>query len=246
VIDAVDRVIAQREGLERGFNRSLWLSVVGHLVVVGAAVAAPLLMPNTPKLRVAHGTIVPVPPGGGGTPSAPEPAPGPDPAPPQPPQAAPKPPPRVKKPPKKAPEPEKKGVAPLESKKRSRRRSSTASKAAGTSSQSPGLSLELPPGPGAPGGTDHYGDWYLASVQRKIWLLWNRQIRTGPRLAVRVSFAILADGSVEDVRVVRSSGAYLLDQAAQRAVLSAAPFGPLPKHYGTKRYEIHAQFRPTP
>jgi TonB family protein len=61
-----------------------------------------------------------------------------------------------------------------------------------------------------------------------------------------VSFTILANGSVEDVRVVQSSGASLLDFAAQRSVLSAAPFHPLPKEYGTNRYTIQAIFRPTP
>ncbi len=245
MIDPVDRVIAQREALERGFSRGLWLSVIGHLMVVGVAMAAPLLMPVTPKLRVAHGRIVPIPRGGGGSP-APEPASGPAPAAPQPPAPAPKPPPRVVKPPKKAPEPKKNGVAPLESKKRSRKRPAASRQTAGNSSQSPGLSLDLPPGAGAPGGTDHYGDWYLASVVRKIWLIWHRQIHSGHHRTIRVSFTILGDGSVENVRVVESSGAYMLDQAAQRAVLSAAPFGPLPKHYGTKRYEIRANFEPSP
>ena len=58
-------------------------------------------------------------------------------------------------------------------------------------------------------------------------------------------FTILADGSVTDVNVVQSSGATLLDLAAKRAVLSAAPFGPLPKDYGTNRNTIQALFKPT-
>jgi TonB family protein len=96
-----------------------------------------------------------------------------------------------------------------------------------------------------PDGTATGGDWYLATVQQKIWMLWQRQVQTGPQLAVRVSFTILADGRVQDVRVVQSSGVYLLDQAAQRAVVSAAPFGPLPKNYGTNRFTIHALFKPS-
>jgi len=33
--------------------------------------------------------------------------------------------------------------------------------------------------------------------------------------------------------------------AAKRAVLNAAPFGPLPRQYGTNRKTIQAVFRPT-
>jgi outer membrane biosynthesis protein TonB len=47
------------------------------------------------------------------------------------------------------------------------------------------------------------------------------------------------------VSVVQSSGATLLDLAAKRAVFSAAPFGPLPKDYGTNRKTIQALFKPT-
>jgi TonB family protein len=85
----------------------------------------------------------------------------------------------------------------------------------------------------------------LASVQRKIWMLWSQQVRTATAQQVTVSFTILADGSVNDVRVIQLSGVFLLDQAAQRAILNAAPFGPLPKDYGTNRLTIQAIFRPT-
>ena len=72
--------------------------------------------------------------------------------------------------------------------------------------------------------------------------------KTGFTQPITVSFTILADGSLEDgsVRLVQSSGVQLLDNAAQRAVFSAAPFGPLPKTYGTNRITIQALFQPTP
>jgi TonB family protein len=113
----------------------------------------------------------------------------------------------------------------------------------GRGSATPGIEFG-PAGPGVPGGADS-GDYYLASVQRKIWMLWMQQIKTGFARPVTVSFTILANGSVEDVRIVESSGASLLDMAAQRSVMSAAPFNPLPKDYGTNRYTIQAIFRPT-
>ena len=126
--------------------------------------------------------------------------------------------------------------------------SAGAAGATGTSSATPGVGLVGPAGPGVPNGTDPFGDWYLAGVQRKIWLIWTRQIKSNFSQQIVVSFTILGDGSLEDgsVRIVQPSGVQLLDLAAQRAVFSAAPFGPLPKTYGTNRYTIQALFQPTP
>ena len=112
----------------------------------------------------------------------------------------------------------------------------------GRGTETPGIEFG-PAGPGVPGGSDS-GDYYLASVQRKIWMLWTQRSRPTYARPVTVSFTILANGSVEDVRVVESSGAALLDMAA-RGPSSAAPFDPLPKDYGTNRYTIQAIFRPT-
>lgn len=250
--DAVDRVIIERESLDRGFSRSVLLSLSAHLMLAGAAVAAPLLFPKAPpKLNVAMGVIVPLPPGGGGSPQGVEPAPAvvaPKPQAPKPPepQAKPAPKPKILKPPKKE---TRKGLPEPDARKRRRAPTPTPTPASGTpgatgsATATRGLQF-LPPGPGAPGGTDVGGDWYLAGVQRKIWLLWANQIRTGPDRSVIVSFTIEADGSVTDVRVVQSSGIYLLDQAAQRAIYSAAPFGSLPKHYGTNQLTIQAVFKP--
>ena len=113
----------------------------------------------------------------------------------------------------------------------------------GTASATPGLEFG-PPGPGVPDGTDAGGDWYLAGVQQKIWMLWNQQIKAGFTQPVGVTFTILPDGNVTGVRVTQPSGASLLDMAAQRAVLNAAPFGPLPKEYGQNPRTIQALFKP--
>jgi TonB family protein len=113
----------------------------------------------------------------------------------------------------------------------------------GTASATPGLEFG-PPGPGVPDGTDTGGDWYLAGVQQKIWMLWNQQIKSGFTQSVSVTFTILPDGNVTGVRVTQPSGASLLDMAAQRAVLNAAPFGPLPREYGQNPRTIRALFKP--
>jgi protein TonB len=252
VNEAVDRLIVERERMDAGFSGGFLASLVGHLVFIGFIFAAPFLFPAEPPLRVADGFAVPLPRGGGGAPPPPPQAI--PPATPEAPPAAPEPP-KVLKPPKD--EPVKKGLPELDAKKTrkkapepepARTRGDSRAASAGTkpaaASTTPGLEFG-PPGIGVPEGTDTSGDWYLAGVQQKIWMIWNQQIRTGFTQPVGVVFTILADGSVTDVKLVQSSGASLLDLAAQRAIYSAAPFGPLPKDYGTNRKTIQALFKPT-
>jgi TonB family protein len=248
--EAVDRVIVERARLDAGFSSSFVASITGHLVLVAMAVAAPLLMPRQPLLQVADGFAVALPRGGGGAPRATAPpAAKPEPKPearPEPVETAPEPPPKVLKPPREqAPPPD---ALPEPDSRRRSPRATPPPRAAGASvgagAATPGLEFG-PPGPGVPDGTDTGGDWYLAGVQQKIWILWNQQIKSGFNHPIGVTFTILADGSVADVQVTQPSGASLLDMAAKRAILNAAPFGPLPRQYGTNRKTIQAVFRPT-
>jgi TonB family protein len=48
-----------------------------------------------------------------------------------------------------------------------------------------------------------------------------------------VGVTVLADGRVTDVRVVRASGIAEFDRKLVDAVQRAAPFGPLPKTFGS-------------
>lgn len=251
--DAVDRLIAERGALDRGLPGGFVLSLFGHLLLIAVAVGVAILGPKEPLLKVQDGFAVALPPGGGGSPAAQAPAPAqPEPVPSQPEAPPPKvePPPQIVKPPKEKPREGLPEVDARKSKKKTEKspppapRSGGAPGATGTAPQTPGLEFG-PPGPGIPGGTDPLGDWYLAGVQRKIWMVWSQQVRASAPAAVAVTFTILADGSVTDVRVVQSSGVTLLDLAAQRAIASAAPFGPLPRNYGTDRYTIQALFKPT-
>jgi periplasmic protein TonB len=252
VNDPVDQVLAERAGLERGFTESLLLSGFGHALLVGVALFAAWLARREPPIRIATGFAVSLPPGGRGTPNA-APAP-PAPAPPapvvtQPPAAKPEPPPKIIKPPQETP---RRGLADPDAKRPTRKTperpappaAGGASGDARNAAATQGFSLTAPPGAGVPGGTDPFGDWYLAAVQRKIWMLWAQQVRNGMTQPAIVSFTILANGSVADVQLAQSSGVYLLDSAAQRAILSAAPFGPLPKDYGTNRITIQGIFKP--
>ncbi len=251
--DPVDRLLAEREQIDRGFRGGVVISLTAHLLLLAATVGAAIFGPKKPVLQVMDGFTVPLPPGGGGVRSTAPPAPAvttpakPDPEPETPPATV-APAPKILKPPKDEP---KQGLPELDARKGKLKPTPTPAPRAGgvaggtgTASATPGLEFG-PPGPGVPGGTDMLRDWYLAGVQRKIWMLWTQQIRPAAPQPVTVSFTIAADGTVADVRIVQSSGIYLLDSAAQRAVYSAAPFGPLPKNYGTDRYTIQAVFKPT-
>ena len=249
--DPVDRLLMERARADVGFRSGVVTSFIVHLATVGAAFAAPLLFPPPPPLRVADGFAVVLPRGGGGDPAVQTPAP-PDAAPP-----APEPPPKVLKPPKEEP---RKGLPEVDARKkkadkpapRTAARDTTGkpttagpSRGPGMANATPGLAIGPSTGPGVPEGTDTGGDWYLAGVQQKIWMIWTQQVRAGFVEPIGVTFTILADGSVVDVQVTRPGAATLLNLAAQRAILSAGPFGPLPKDYGTNRYTIQAIFKPT-
>lgn len=253
MIDAVDRVLEERAALDRGFGATLALSTFGHVAFAGVALFLAWLGARGPRIREVPGFAVALPKGGGG-PSAPEPRPLPAavappvtvaPAP----AAKPEPPPKVLKPPKEEP---RKGLPPLDGKKmrpapaeRTPAAAPASTTRSGTSTAGiPGLDLQAPPGLGVPGGSDANGDWYLAGVQRKIWMIWTRQIKSGFTQPIAVSLTITETGALEDVRVVESGGVPMLDAAAQRAVYSAAPFTPLPRSYGTNRLTIRAVFRP--
>jgi protein TonB len=59
---------------------------------------------------------------------------------------------------------------------------------------------------------------------------------------VVLEFVILADGQLEDVWLVRSSGYSVLDEEALRAVRATAPFRPIPPGTKNSRLKIVANF----
>jgi TonB family protein len=251
VNDPVDHLLDERQAMDRGMPGSLLLSLFGHLMLVGGAFGAALLAPREPALKVMDGFVVPLPAGGQGRPDPEPPAPAAAPAPSEAPPAPPPEPPKVIKPPKEEPrkglpEPDARRVKARPEPTPPPRSASPSTGGTGTGVQTPGFEFG-PPGPGVPGGTDMMGDWYLAGVQRKVWTVWMQQVKANFIQPITVQFTILADGSIDDdVRIVQTSGVTLLDNAARRAIYNAAPFGPLPKNYGTTRYTIQGVFKPTP
>ena len=75
---------------------------------------------------------------------------------------------------------------------------------------------------------------YLQAVQQRISSKW-RAADVDGRLKnpppVLISFEILRNGEVRAVRVLQSGGNQTFDLSAQRAVVEAGPFEPLPQGY---------------
>lgn len=72
---------------------------------------------------------------------------------------------------------------------------------------------------------------YFTKIKQSIEVQWEypeMALRYGLQGRLALEFTIRANGHLEYLRVVRSSGSELLDQEAVRAVRAAAPFPPIP------------------
>jgi protein TonB len=76
--------------------------------------------------------------------------------------------------------------------------------------------------------------WYEALLRQRVASKW-RTTEIDPRVrqlpVAILTFTIRRDGSVTGLRLAQSSGNYALDTSAQRALLEAAPFPPLPPQF---------------
>jgi protein TonB len=84
---------------------------------------------------------------------------------------------------------------------------------------------------------------YVNRMRRKIAANWRvPEGSQGADRSCRVYFRVHRDGAVSDVAVEESSGLFMFDQAAQRAVLQAAPMPPLPREYADAYLGVHFSF----
>ncbi len=91
-------------------------------------------------------------------------------------------------------------------------------------------------------GKNFSDDFYLNLIMTKIANNWLNPLRGGRRISVVIYFRILRSGDVVDVKVERSSGNSLFDQAALRAVLASSPLPPLPQSYTGDFLGVHFEF----
>ena len=88
-----------------------------------------------------------------------------------------------------------------------------------------------------------YGAYTSLVIQRigEKWQTSNLDPRFQRTPAV-VTFQIRRDGSVTNPVVMQSSGNYNMDVSAQRAIVLAAPFPPLPAQYGGSSASVEIRF----
>jgi periplasmic protein TonB len=74
--------------------------------------------------------------------------------------------------------------------------------------------------------------WYEQLLRDTIARNWRSQeLDANIRNRVAVTFDIMRDGSIRNVRVSTPSGNFALDQSAQRAILMSNPLRPLPREF---------------
>jgi len=86
-------------------------------------------------------------------------------------------------------------------------------------------------------------DWgpYLARLQRRVEQNWIPG-QTGSSLRTVVIFSIGRNGDLRNIRLGRSSGNQLTDDAALNAIQRSAPFEPLPSGYEGESVQINFTF----
>jgi TonB family protein len=111
-----------------------------------------------------------------------------------------------------------------------------------TSAQTPGVGLSM--GGGGTGGQINVGNFccpeYIAGMVSKVHQNWtSRQSSAG---ITTMQFTIQRDGTLSDIRVLRSSGNQMLDFLANRALLAVRQLPPLPAEYTNPTLVIDLQF----
>jgi TonB family protein len=87
---------------------------------------------------------------------------------------------------------------------------------------------------------------YLRNQVTQIYRRWNRPAGSAA-LEAEVTFVILRDGTVKEIKLLRTSRSYSFDEEAQGAIEAAAAakaFGPLPAGYPADYLPISFLFTP--
>jgi protein TonB len=88
--------------------------------------------------------------------------------------------------------------------------------------------------------------WYRDLLEQRVAQKWHTddvdpRVQTAP--PVIVTFDILRDGQIRNVRILQASGNRVLDYSAQRAIYDAAPFPQLPQGYERDSAQIEFWFQ---
>jgi TonB family protein len=104
-------------------------------------------------------------------------------------------------------------------------------------------------GGGVGSGTATMGDRFggyekvLREIVARNWHSENIDKRLSTLPPVVVTFQLFKDGSVRNVHIGQSSGNFMLDQSAQRAIETSSPFPPMPPAYEKESANMEFWFR---
>jgi len=86
--------------------------------------------------------------------------------------------------------------------------------------------------------------WYSASVASILSKNWVRSIAPPEQRGARViaRFRINADGTIEDIYLIKKSNIFALDQEVTRAIKNSSPLPPLPKGFKEKKLVAQYEF----
>lgn len=87
---------------------------------------------------------------------------------------------------------------------------------------------------------------YLRNIVQEVYRRWERPLGNAA-LRAEVSFLLLRDGSVREIKLTRSSGSFSFDLSAQGAIEAAGTnrsFGPLPDGYPADVLPVSFYFTP--
>ncbi len=86
---------------------------------------------------------------------------------------------------------------------------------------------------------------YLLDMKRRIEFYWEyplSSVRNGEQGRLLIDFVITKDGSIRDIKIVKSSNYPALDDAAVTAIRLASPFNPFPPDFTIEEVRVHASF----
>ncbi len=85
---------------------------------------------------------------------------------------------------------------------------------------------------------------YMTKIKRQIDLVWiypALAIERGEQGTLILQFTIVSTGQLKDVRIIKSSGSKILDNAAVEAIRTAAPYPVFPKEWKEEEITIAAR-----
>lgn len=113
-----------------------------------------------------------------------------------------------------------------------------------TGSQQPSGGGGVGFGSGSPFGA-RFG-WYADALQRRLAEEWRKslgQSRGASAKPAVMTFSIMSNGTIRDVRVARTSGNRSVDYSALRAVTNTNPFQPLPRGLSRRSIKVEMWFQ---